>query len=106
MVHLVEHQQGAVAAELRQVQVGRGGDGLVGGDVALQATGRVGGVVGGPHRDGVAERAAPGRVSESFLGLLAQAVARHHPADTLNQTGREQGVGGNHRQQRFAAAGG
>ncbi len=106
VVHLVQHQQGAVAAELRQVQVGGSGDGLVGGDVALQAAGRVGGVVGGAHRDGVAERAAPGRVSERFLGLLAQAVARHHPADALNQTGREQGVGGDHRQQRFAAAGG
>ncbi len=55
----------------------------------MQAAARVGGVIGGAHRDGVAERAAPGRVSEHLLGLLAQAVARHHPADALNQAGRE-----------------
>ena len=98
MVHLVQHQQGAVAPELRQVQVGGSGDGLVGGDIALQPTARVGRVIGSAHRDGVAERAARGRVSKGFLGLLAQAVARHHPADALYQTGREQGVGGDYRQ--------
>ena len=93
VVHLVEHQQGAVAPELRQVQVGGSSDGLVGGDIALQATGRVGGIIGGAHGDGVAERAAPGRVSERFLGLLAQAVARHHPAHALDDAGRQQGRG-------------
>ncbi len=45
----------------------------------------------------MAERAALDRVCKGLFGLLAQAVARHHPADALDQTGREQGVGGDHR---------
>ena len=103
-MHLVHHQQRAVAAELGQMQVGRGGDALIGGDVAVQAAARVRRIVGGADADGVTQRGAPGRVGERLLGLQAQAVARHHPADALDDPGGEQGVGGDHRQQRLAAA--
>ena len=105
MMHLVHHQQRAVAAELGQVQVGRRSHALVGGDVALQAAARVGRVVGGADADGVAQGGAPGRACERLLGLQAQAVARLHPAHAVDDPGREQGVGGDHRQQRLPAAG-
>ena len=86
------------------MQVGRGRDRLVGGDVAGEAAARVGRVVGRAQRQRVAERRAPGRVGERLLGLQAQAVARHHPAHPLDQPGRDQPRGGDHRQQRLAAA--
>lgn len=48
---------------------------------------------------------ATGRVGEGFLGLLPQAVARHHPTDLVDNAGRDQPGGGDHWQQRLAAAG-
>jgi hypothetical protein len=104
MVDLVHHQQRAVAAELGQMQVRGGGDGLVGGDVALQATAGVGGVLGGAHRQAMTKRLAPGGICEGLLGLQAQAVARHDPADALHHAGRDEAGGGNHRQEALAAA--
>jgi hypothetical protein len=46
---------------------------------------------------------APGRIGEGLLGLQPQAVARHHPADPVDNPGRDQLGGGDHRQQRLAA---
>ena len=105
MVHLVDYQQRAIAAEFGQMQVGRRGDALIGGDVAGQAAAGIGRVVGGADREAVAECRAPGRIGEGFLGLQAQAVTRHHPADPVDDAGRDQPRGGDHRQQRLAAAG-
>lgn len=95
-VDLVQHQQGAMTPELRQVQVGRCRDRLVGGDIALQATAWVGSVVRRPHAHRVVQRAAPDRVGEGFLRLQAEAVARDHPADALDDAGCDQFSGGKH----------
>jgi hypothetical protein len=105
VVDLVDDDQVAGPGELREVQVGRGGDGLVGGDVAREAPARVGRVLGGAHREAVAERLAPARVGEGLLGLQAQAVARHDPADAVHHAGLDEPGGGDDRQQALAAAG-
>ena len=52
----------------------------------------------------MAERRPPGRIGKGLLGLQAQRVARHHPADPLDQAGFDQPRGGDHRQERLAAA--
>ena len=112
MVQLVDAQQEAVLLERGQVQVGGGGDRLVGGDVAGQPAAGVGRVVGGAHGVAMAEERPPGRVDERLLGLAAQRVARHDPADPLDdrprasrRDGAEQAGGGDHRQGGLAAAG-
>ena len=104
MMHLVDHQQRAMAPELAQMQIRRGRDALIGRDIAGQAAARVRRIVRRTQRQGVAERRAPGRVGEGLLGLQAQSVARHHPADPLDNAGCDQPRGGDHRQQRLAAA--
>ncbi len=104
MVHLVDDQQRAVAAHLGEVQLGRGRDTLVGGDVTGEAARRVGFVVGGSHPQGVAERRLPARIGEGLLGLQAKAVARHHPDHPIDRAGGDQGRGGDDGQQRLAAA--
>ena len=93
-----------MAAELRQVQLGRRGDALVGGDPALQAAAGVGRVLRRADRDGVAEGGAPGRVGEGLLRLQAKAVARDDPADALDHAGSDEPGGGDDRQQALAAA--
>ena len=87
------------------MQIGSCGDTLIRGDVALHATAWVGSVVGCPERHGVVQHGAPRRVGERFLRLQAEAVARHHPADTVDDPGREQCGCRDHWQQRLAAAG-
>jgi hypothetical protein len=52
VVHLVHHEQVPVAAELGEMQVGRRGDALVGGDVAREAAAGIGRVLGGADREG------------------------------------------------------
>jgi hypothetical protein len=105
VVHLVHHEQVPVAAELGEMQVGRRGDALVGGDVAGEAAAGVArAVVGGADGEGMAEGLAPGGVGEGLLGLKAEAVARHHPADPLAEPGADQRIRGEDRQQRLAAA--
>ena len=74
-----------MATELRQVQIGCGGDALVGRDVAGKAAAEVGRILGSTHRERVAECGAPSRIGEGFLGLQAQAVAGHYPADAVAQ---------------------
>ena len=71
------------------MELGRGRDTLVGGDVAGEAARRVGLVVGRPHAQGVAQCRPPARVGEGLLGLQAQAVARHHPHHPLDRAGGE-----------------
>ena len=88
-MHLVDHEQRAMSAELGEMQVGCGGDTLIGGNVALQSAAWIGSVVGGPERDGVVQHPPPRRVGERFLRLQAQAVARHHPADTVDDPRRK-----------------
>ena len=112
VVQLVDAQQVAVLPELGQVQLGRCRDRLVGGDVAGKAAARVGGVLGRPYAVGVAEEGAPGRVDERLLGLAAERVARHDPADPLDQGlatawrhRAEQAGGGDDGESRLAAAG-
>ncbi len=51
------------------------------------------------------QRVAPHRVGEGLLGLLAQAIARHHPTDPVDDVRREEASGGDDRKQRLAAAG-
>ncbi len=85
-----------MAADLGQVQLGRGRDGLVGGDVAGQAPARVRLVVRGAHRQAMGQRATPEGVGEGFFSLKAQAVARHDPADALDD------IAGDHGQERLA----
>ena len=104
VMDLVDHQQRAMTPELAQVQVGRGGDALVGGDIAGQTPARIRRIIGRPQHQGMAERRAPGGIGKGLLGLQAQRVARHHPADPLDQAGFDQPRGGDHRQQRLAAA--
>ena len=104
VVHFVYNQQRAMAAELGQMQVGRSGDALVRGDVALQAAARVGRVVSGTNRQGVAQDRAPGRVGEGLFGLQPQAVARDHPADAVDDPAGQHCLGRDDRQQRFATA--
>ena len=53
----------------------------------------------------VAERGAPAGGGEGRLGLQAQAGARHDPDHALDRAGRDQGRGGDDRQQALAAAG-
>ncbi|GAV33985.1 hypothetical protein ROTAS13_01645 [Roseomonas sp. TAS13] len=105
VVHLVHHQQRAAASELRQVQVRGGRDALIGRDVAGQATARVRRVVGRAYGKGVAQRPPPEGIGEGLLGLQAQAVARHHPADPLHDPGCDEAAGGNDRQERLTPAG-
>ena len=105
VMHLVDHQQRAIPAELAQVQVGCRGHPLVGGDVAGEATAGIAGVVGGAHRQAVPKGFPPRRVGERFLGLQPQAVPRHHPADAFDETRADQGVGSQHRQQGLASTG-
>ena len=105
VMHFVQDQERAVSAELRQMQVGRGGDGLIGGDVALQAAARVGRVVGGADRNGVTKGTAPGWVGESLFCLLAQAVARHHPAHALDDVRCHKTLSSDDGQQRLATTG-
>ena len=95
-----------MAAELGEVEVGGGGDGLVGGDVAGQAAGGVRGVVGGADGEGVIEGGAPGRVGEGFLGLEAEGVAGDDPDDPVDEAGSDQAGGGDDGEEGFAAAGG
>ena len=104
MVHLVDDQQRAITAHLGEVQFRRRRDALVGGDVAGEATRRIGLVVGGAHAQGMAERVAPARIGEGLLGLQAQAVARHHPDHPLDRAGGDQGRGGDDGQQALAPA--
>ena len=85
VMDLVDHQQRAMAPELAQMQVGRGGNALVSGDIAGQASARVRRIVGRPERQGVTERRAPRRIGKGLLGLQAQRVARHYPADPLDK---------------------
>ncbi|GEM_PF-7025349 len=106
MVDLVDYQQGAVAAELGKVEVGGGGDGLVGGDVAGQAAGGVRGVVGGTDGKGVIEGGAPGRVGEGFLGLEAEGFAGDDPDNPVDEVGSDEAGGGDDGEEGFAAAGG
>ena len=68
-MRLVDDQQVAMPAVLGEVEVGLGGDALVGGDVVLQPAAEVRSVLGGPDCDGMAEGAPPGRVGEGLLGL-------------------------------------
>jgi len=49
------------------VQIRRGGDALVGSDVAGEASARIGRVVGRAQRERVTERVPPGRIGERFL---------------------------------------
>jgi len=86
------------------VQIRRAGDALVCGDVAGEASARIRCVVGCAQRERVIERGPPGGIGERFLCLEPQAIARHYPADPLDDPGRDQPSGGDHRQQRFAAA--
>jgi hypothetical protein len=103
-VHLVHHEQRAMAPELGQVQIRGGGHALVGGDVAGEPPARIGGVIGDAHRQAVAQRLTPVRVGEGFLGLEPQAVAWHDPADAVNDAGGNQAACRDHRQQRLATA--
>ncbi len=105
MVHLVDDQQGAGAADLAQVKVGGGGDALVGGDIACQPAARIGRIVCGTNGKGMIESEAPCRIGKGFFRLQTQTVARHDPADPLDDAGLDQPGGRDHRQQRLAAAG-
>ena len=91
-------------AGLGQVQARCGRDTLVGGDVARQAAAGVRGVVGGTDREAMAQGGAPGRVGEGLLGLQTQAVARHDPADAIDQAGLHQPGGSHDGKQRLASA--
>jgi hypothetical protein len=84
VVHFVDDEEVAVAAELREVRVRRGGDALVGGDVARETAGGVGRVLGGAHRKRMTECRAPGRIGprasiESPSGPLPP--DRHRPEE-------------------------
>ena len=105
-MHLVDDQQGPVAAEFGEVEVGGGGDGLVGGDVAGEAAAGVRAVIGGADGEGMGEAGAPGRVGEGFFGLEAERVARDDPAHAVDQPGGVEPGGGDDGQQGFATAGG
>jgi hypothetical protein len=104
VVHLVYHQQRPVPPRLGEVQVGRGGDALVRGHVAGQAARGIGRVLGRAHAERVAERVAPRRVGKRLLRLQAQRVPRHDPDHALDPPRPEQGVRGQHGQQRLAPA--
>ena len=101
---LVDDQQGAVAAHLGEVQVGGSCDALIGGDVAGEAAGGIGFVVGGPDAETMAERLPPPWIGEGLLGLKAQAVARHHPDHAIDRSGRDQPRRGDDGQEALATA--
>ena len=104
MVHLVHDEQRAPTPGFAEVQVGGRGHALIRGHVAGQAAARIWGVVGRAHTQAVPQRRAPVWVGEGLLGLQAQAVARHDPDHPLDEPCSGQGMGGQHRQQRLAAA--
>ncbi len=104
MVNLVDDEQSAMAADLGQMEVGGGRDALVCRDVAGETARRVRLIVGGAHAQGMAERHPPAGVGEGFLGLQAQAVARHYPDHPIHRVGGDEGRGGDHRQQALAPA--
>ena len=84
MVEFIHDEQRGPAADLGQVQFRRSRNGLIRGDVPGQASARVGLVLGRANCQIVVECAAPVRVGEGLLSLKPQAVAWHHPADTLD----------------------
>ena len=104
MMHLIHHEQGAMAAEFGQMQVRCRRDGLVRGDVPGQAPAGVWFVVGCTNGEGVAERGSPDRVGKRFLRLEAEAVAGHDPANPLDLAGLDQASRSNHREEGLAAA--
>lgn len=69
VMHLVNDEQGPIAAELGEMQAGCGGDALVGGHVAGQPPARVGRVVGGADGECVVQRGAPDWVGEGLFRL-------------------------------------
>ena len=69
VMDLVDNQQGAMAAHLGEVQLGGRRDTLVGSDVAGEAAGGVGLVVGGADAETVPEGFPPARIGEGLLGL-------------------------------------
>jgi len=69
MVQFVHNDQVTVPPDLGEVQIRCGGDGLIGGHVALQTPAQVRSVVGAAHRDGVPDGAAPRRIGERLLRL-------------------------------------
>ena len=103
-MHLIDRQQGAMAAKLPKVELRFGGHALVSGDVASEAMARVGRVVGRAQRERVTERRTSGGIGKRLLRRQTQAVARDHPTDALDGAGPDQAGRGNHRQQRLAAA--
>ncbi len=103
MVHLIHHQQGAIAAELGQVQVRCRRDGLIRGDVPGQAPAGVRLVVGRTNGQSVVERGALHRIGERFLRLEAKTVAGHDPADPLDLACPDQARCGDDREEGLAA---
>ena len=84
VVHLVDDEQRAMTTDLGEVKLRRGGDGLVGRDVAGKAARGIRLIVGGPYPQGMAEGRPPARVGKGLLGLQAQAVAWHDPDHPLD----------------------
>jgi hypothetical protein len=84
VVDLVHHQQVAMAAEFGQAEVRGRRHALIRGDVLIQPATGVRLIFGRAHPERVAQVGTPGGVSEGFLRLQPQAVARHHPAYPLD----------------------
>ena len=105
VVYLVDHEQRVMPVEFAQVQIGRGGDALISSDVAGETATGIRCVIGGAERECMAEFRAPGWIGKRLFSLLPQAVARHYPADLVDEPSPDQACGGNHWQQRLATTG-
>ncbi len=106
MVHLIDHQQCPMTPDLREMQIRCSGDTLVGGDVAGQATGGIGRIVGRANGKAMTQGCPPDGIGKCLLRLQTEAVARHDPADALDHACLDQTGGGDDGKQRLAASGG
>src|SRR5215212_3857054 len=103
-MNLVDDQQGAKSSDLAQVQVRSSRDRLIGRDITREPAAGVWLVLCSAQTEIVAQCGPPGRVCERFLGLHAQAVARHNPANAFNDPGLDQTSSGYHGKKGLAAS--